>query len=80
MATSNKNKFFKELLTLCKKYKVNMENTKIEFYSDFDEQKYYEVEINGSWDIREDQDQLSAYEFIPQKVESVFSIKGTKKI
>lgn len=65
--------FFNELLELCRKHKVNINNALIQFGH---EHKFYEVDINAAWDILKTENQLEVFEKSPDK--NVFNIKGTK--
>jgi len=79
---NNKQTFFNDLLKICRKHKVNMTGARVEFNADFKpdgDYIAYEVDVNGAWEINNDQDQLSVYGVMPQPIIETFSIKGKLK-
>lgn len=72
---TNMNNFCNDLLKLCKKHKVNIEcGSRVSTHDN----KTYEIELTGMWDIRKEYDALVADE-IEQSVKNTIKIKGTVK-
>lgn len=67
--------FVKELFELCCKHKINM-SAKIDNRDNGIQ--YYEADINGAWEIRNDHDAVKVYAVSHDK--EVMTIKGTKEV
>lgn len=69
MNKTNTKQFFKELLTLCQKHKVNMQGTVN--YKDIQ----YQFDATGEWDISKENDALVAEEVI-STIKNTVTLKG----
>lgn len=74
MSSSNEEMFFNELLGLCKKYKVNIEQCRVDFIEG--KETYSHVSVNGGWDIKKEYDALVADKIVQPELTSEFTIKG----
>ena len=70
----NQKKFVKELFNLCQKYKVDICDANMNFYTTDCDSANYSISIAGGWPIRKDS---KAVEVFAREDIEVFSLNGT---